>query len=257
MSSNHDLIEDIRDYWSLRAETFDLAFGHHIAPGHEAAAWSASMRDHLGTSPLRILELACGTGEVTQLVHALGHDVTALDFSETMLAKAKAKHAGKPRLRFLHADAGSTKEPDTSYDAILCRHLVWTLTEPEQAFADWMRILHPGGRLLIYDGNWAKPQASGLWAAKLLALWDRLAPDQNYDGAMGAKHAAIMQQLPFGDGLSFERLKPLLSAAGFASIQELPHGPIAKAQRKRQGLRNRLRTLVYRRFILIAEKPLA
>lgn len=74
--------------------------------------------------------------------------MTGLDFCEPMLAKARAKHAGKPRLRFVHADAGRTMEPDARYDAVVCRHLVWTLTDPPAAFADWVRILRPGGRLL-------------------------------------------------------------------------------------------------------------
>ena len=69
MTANRDLVEDIRDYWSRRAATFDLAFGHHIAPGAEAQAWSGPMRDHIGPAPQRVLELACGTGEVTRLVH--------------------------------------------------------------------------------------------------------------------------------------------------------------------------------------------
>lgn len=254
MTANHDLAEEIRAYWSKRSETFDLAFGHHIAPGPEAAAWAEPMR-LLGPAPLKVLELACGTGEVTRLVHDLGHEVTALDFAEPMLAVARAKHEGKPRLRFLHADAQRTMEPDASYDAILCRHLVWTLTEPEAAFADWFRILRPGGRLLVYDGDWTKPAPWGRLAAWVLARWERIAPDAYYDGALSDRHAGIMRRLPFSEGLTFDRLAPLLQAAGFAGIRELPHGPIARAQRATQGLRNRLRTRVYRRFILIAEKP--
>lgn len=255
MSSNYDLIEDIRDYWSRRAKTFDLAFGHKIADGLEAKAWAQPMRDHLGEAPSRILELACGTGEVTRLVHDLGHDVTALDFSEDMLAVARAKHAGKERLRFLLADAGQTMEPDAHYDAILCRHLVWTLVEPEAAFADWLRILRPGGRILIYDGDWAKPKSSGRWVAKLLALWDRLSPDDYYDGPSSERHKTIMERLPFGNGLTFERLAPMLEAAGFEAIKQLSHDPIAQAQRRTCGLRDNLRTRVYKRFILVAEKP--
>lgn len=68
------------------------------------------MRAHLGP-PGRVLELACGTGEVTRLVHDLGHEVTALDFSEPMLDRARAEQAGKPRLRFLHADAAAPWSP--------------------------------------------------------------------------------------------------------------------------------------------------
>ncbi|MEM8575651.1 MAG: class I SAM-dependent methyltransferase [Pseudomonadota bacterium] len=255
MTANHDLVEDIRDYWSLRSKTFDLAFGHRIAPGHETEAWTQPMREHLGAPPSTVLELACGTGEVTQLVHDLGHDVTALDFSEDMVAVARAKHAGKPRLRFLMADAGRTMEPDASFDAILCRHLVWTLVEPESALSDWYRILRPGGRLLIFDGDWAKPAASGRWAARLLALWERILPDPHYDGAMSAAHGAIMQRLPFADGLTFHKLAAMLAATGFTNIERLSHARIDRAQRRGNGLRNRLRTRVYDRFILVARKP--
>jgi len=253
--ANFDLRDEIHEYWSRRSETFDLAFGHHISPGHEADAWAAPVREELGAGSRRILELACGTGEVTRLLHDLGHDVTALDFSEAMLAKARAKHAGKSCLRFLNADAGQTMEPDNAYDAIVCRHLVWTLTEPASAFADWLRILRPDGKLIVYDGDWTKPKPSGAWVARVLALWERLAPDPYYDAAMSEKHAAIMQRLPFSEGLTFASLSPLLADAGFVSIRERSHKSIARAQRCGQSLRNRLRTLVYRRFVLVAEKP--
>lgn len=243
MIVNHDLAEDIRAYWSRRSETFDLSFGHAISPGAEADAWAAPMRAHLGP-PGRVLELACGTGEVTRLIHDLGHAVTALDFSEPMLARARAKHARKPRLRFLHADAGRTMEPDASYDAIVCRHLVWTLTDPATAFADWLRVLRPGGRLLVYDGNWSAPAPGGRLAAWVLSRWERIAPDPYFDGAMSERHAAIMRALPFGSGLTFDILAPLLTEAGFTDVRELSHAGIVRAQRCGQGVRNRLRTRV-------------
>ncbi|MGV1757416.1 class I SAM-dependent methyltransferase [Rhizobium sp. A22-96] len=254
--ANFHLKEEIRDYWSKRSETFDLAFGHRIAPGPEADAWQKPIRAALGSQPKRVLELACGTGEVTRLIHDLGHEVTALDFSEAMLAVARKKHAGKPRLRFLLADAEQTMEPDAAYDAIVCRHLVWTLTQPEETFREWLRLLKPGGRLVIFDGDWAKPKPSGQIARLLISLIDRfVGADQNYDGALSSRHSRIMEALPFGSGLRSEELTPLLSAAGFAAIQLQSHGPIARAQRKNANLRNKLRTLVYRRFILTCMRP--
>ena len=83
-----------------------------------------------------MLELACGTGEVTGALRWLSHRVAGLDFSETMLARAKAKHAGDAGSRFLLADAEHTHEPGSHYDAVVCRHLVWTLTDPKAALGD-------------------------------------------------------------------------------------------------------------------------
>jgi ubiquinone/menaquinone biosynthesis C-methylase UbiE len=256
--SNFDLKEEIRSYWSKRSETFDLAFGHKIAAGAEAEAWQQPIRSFLGDYPRRVLELACGTGEVTRLIHDLGHDVTALDFSEAMLAVARAKHHGKPRLRFILADAENTMEPDDAYDAIVCRHLVWTLTNPAETFREWFRILRPGGKLVFFDGDWVAPSPSGRLASALISMIDRiLGPDTNYDGALSERHARIMEALPFGDGLRPERLLPLLASAGFAKMEVHSHAPIARAQRKQTNLRNRLRTFVYRRFILTCLKPAA
>lgn len=252
---NFHLKEEIRDYWSKRSETFDLAFGHRIPPGPEFAAWQRPIREQLGTASLKVLELACGTGEVTRLIHDLGHDVTALDFSEAMLAVARTKHAGKDRLRFVLADAEDTREPDGFYDAIVCRHLVWTLTAPEVTFREWHRLLKPGGKLLVFDGDWAKPTRLGRLASFVIRQIDRIiGPDNHYDGALSDRHAGIMKELPFGHGLTSDRLEPMLKQAGFGHTVRLSHAPIAAAQRQTANLRNRLRTLVYRRFILCAAR---
>lgn len=253
--ANFNLKEEIQDYWSKRSKTFDLAFGHKIPAGPEADAWTKPIREFLGTSPKRVLELACGTGEVTRLIHELGHDVTALDFSEDMLSVARAKHAGKPRLRFILADAENTMEPDGAYDAIVCRHLVWTLTQPKEAFCEWSRVLRPGGALIFFDGDWANPTPLGRLIALLISLIDRVTgQDPNYDGAMSTRHASIMNALPFAAGLRPKMLLPLLSAAGFAGFVLYSHAHIAKAQRKNANLRNKLRTLVYRRFVLACRR---
>jgi SAM-dependent methyltransferase len=129
----------------------------------------AVLRRHLGPEPLQVLELASGTGEVTRVLRALGHRVTGLDFSEAMIARARAKHRGDGAARFVLADAENTMEPDGAYDAVVCRHLVWTLTDPQAALHDWFRTLRPDGRLVVFDGNFVTPSWSGRVAKRALA----------------------------------------------------------------------------------------
>lgn len=61
----------------------------------------------------------------------------------------------------------------------------------------------------------AHPVPSGPGAARLLALWDRLYPDPYYDGATSEAHESIMARLPFGTGLTFDALVPMLEREGF------------------------------------------
>lgn len=254
---NYNLKEDIRDYWSRRAATFDLAFGHRIAPGPEFGAWGTTVRSVLGPERQRVLELACGTGEITGVLLSLGHDVTAIDFSETMLETARRKHA-RTGVRFVLADAENTMEPDGTYNALVCRHLVWTLTDPERAFSDWFRVLKPGGKLLIFDGNWAQRTLLGRLASLgVNCLEHVIGHDPYYDGVMSDTHAGIMARLPFSGGLTAEKLTSLLERGGYECIRLIPHEPIVAAQRRNASLRNRLRTLFYRRFVVVAQRPLA
>lgn len=255
MIANHSLTEEIRAYWTDRSATFDQSFAHAIAPGVEFDGWCRELARHLPPGQAQVLELGSGTGEVTRVLAALGHEVRSLDFCEAMLARARVKHAGNPRLSFLLADAQNTMEPQASRDAVICRHLVWTLTEPEAAFADWLRVLRPGGRLVILDGNWAEARPGARWIRPLIRALSRFAPDDPVDGGMMARHEAIMAALPYGKGLTADRLRDDLAAAGFVDIAVHDYAPLNRAMAHRAALRHRLRLRLWDRFIVTAKRP--
>ncbi|HEX2553491.1 MAG TPA: methyltransferase domain-containing protein [Microvirga sp.] len=256
-AANWSLKEEIRGYWSKRAETFDLAFGHRILPGPEHDAWAAVIASHLGREPLTVLELASGTGEVTKVLLALGHRVTGIDFSEAMIARSRAKHRGNPNAVFVLGDAENTLEPDGAYDAVVCRHLVWTLTDPQAALRDWHRALRPGGRLLVFDGDFVNLPWQGRLAKRAMALAERwTGPDGHRDPALAADHARILRQLPFAGGLTFEGLAGLAREAGFGTVERGGYRAVVRAQRRvAASARDWARTWLYDRFILTARKP--
>lgn len=81
--------------------------------------------------------------------------VTAADYSEGMLGKAKdlLNGSGFHDTEFVRADAQRLLFADSSFDALVSRNLVWNLEDPEAAYKEWLRVLKPGGKLFVFDGN--------------------------------------------------------------------------------------------------------
>ena len=106
MTTNFTIRDEIREYWSLRAETFDLQPGHEIFSDREKKAWYALFQKHLGSgADRRVLDLACGTGVISHLLFDLGFKVTGLDWSDAMLVKARTKSKKRnSNISFLVAD---------------------------------------------------------------------------------------------------------------------------------------------------------
>lgn len=256
---NYDLKEKIRDYWSARAAGFDASFSHSILAGVELEAWKHRYASLVGTDALNVLELGSGTGEISKVLHSLGHTVTGIDFSETMQALAKIKHADHAQVSYVLGDAEQTHQEDHTYDLVTCRHLVWTLLEPEAALADWFRVTKPGGHLVIFDGNFVAPHPQDKWARRALSLLDKVSPQKDQQSAeMRALQDEIKAGFFFSKGLSFDHLAELVTAAGYVNVARHSYEPIRRAQRKivrpYSDPRNWLRTFMGDRFVLYAQK---
>jgi SAM-dependent methyltransferase len=104
----------------------------------------------------RLLEVASGSGgPALHLVRSTGCEVVGVDFSEEGVANANrlASEAGLgSRARFLQADATQPLEfEDESFSAVLCVDAINHLAGRDRIFAEWMRVLEPGGRVLFTD----------------------------------------------------------------------------------------------------------
>jgi ubiquinone/menaquinone biosynthesis C-methylase UbiE len=257
---NWSIKDEIRDYWSLRAETYDASPGHGIARHAEIDAWSRLIRRHIGDGDGRTaLDLACGTGVMTMLMHGLGFKVTGLDFTKPMMARARRKSdEANAAIRFLTRDAEETMEPDNTYDVIIARHLVWTLTNPDKAFADWLRILKPGGRLLIIDGDFVRQH----WLERLLPLLDRVFGKQQ-DGhslltpEQWAHHERIVGQLHFKHGIRTDDALRLFKSAGFGEMKiDTDLADIRRSRGIKLISRKGLASTLQHRFAISGRKPL-
>ena len=262
--ANHDLKEDIRAYWSTRSHTFDLSAGHRIEDRWEMPEWRRLFVEALATEgawrldDCHILDIACGTGEISRVVLDLGARVTAIDFSEAMLEKAQLKHAAaarENRWSGLLADAENLQWFDNdNFDHVVMRHLAWTLTDPMRAYAEWFRVLKPGGRLLVIDGDHAR---AGL--GKRLRRWiaDRLPNGRAGPATDRHTHLRIMAQLPYGQGLTADKLIADLRQSGFCGFRRPSLRPLYRRGMRGLSLSDRLRLTAADRYAIVAEKPAA
>lgn len=98
---------------------------------------------------LNILDVGCGTGRHAFRLAASGAKVTAIDFSEGMLQKARAK-PGAEAIRFqTHDLARPFPLADLAFDRVVCGLVLDHITELDHIFREMGRVCHPKGRIVV------------------------------------------------------------------------------------------------------------
>ena len=101
------------------------------------------------TAGLDVVDLGCGTGRHALRLAAAGARVTALDFSDGMLAKAREKPAWK-MVRFIEHDLHeSLPVPDGAFDRVLCCLVLEHIAELNGLFREFRRVCRPDGTIVI------------------------------------------------------------------------------------------------------------
>jgi ubiquinone/menaquinone biosynthesis C-methylase UbiE len=211
--------QQVAAHWDRRAPNFDEGFGHSIRTPAERAAWDRILDLVLpARGGLDALDAGCGTGFLALELAARGHRVTGVDFAHAMLAEARRKAAARGvSIRFEEADAERLPFGTGSFDLAISRHLLWTLPHPDAAIDEWIRVLRPGGRLVVVDGQF-DPGA-------LLPAAENARTSREY--------AAIGDQLPFLGGRPREEIESLLRAHGLANVASDPLSDLVAAQAQR------------------------
>lgn len=216
------LLPEIQAYWTKRAASYSEMIEGNLADAH-AAKWSKVLtRSLAGVPEGPILDIGTGPGFFAILLAQAGYAVTAIDYTPSMLDKAR-DNAGAlaERIDFLTMDAQALTFPDNSFAAVVTRNLTWNLEEPDRAYCEWYRVLKPGGILLNFDAAWYKylfdPAQQAAYTAARQKVAEQGAFDyESYEDA--AKMEAISRQLVLSPCDRPAKDLELLKAAGFAEI---------------------------------------
>jgi len=105
----------------------------------------------------RVLDVACGTGDLTQAFADTGAaEVVGVDFTPQMLAIAERKRAtlgpeAASRVRYLEGDAQNLAFSDASFDVVSIAFGIRNVADPARALSEFARVLRPGGRLIVLE----------------------------------------------------------------------------------------------------------
>jgi demethylmenaquinone methyltransferase/2-methoxy-6-polyprenyl-1,4-benzoquinol methylase len=155
----------------------------------------------------RILDLACGTGDLSRAATSRGHVVIGTDLSAGMLA---ANQAHAP---LVESDGSRLSFADGTFDGLVCGYALRNFTDLSATFAEAARVLRPGGRLAVLEVD---APTSGLWRFGFDLWFNKVVPVLG--GALSDRAAyrylpASVAYLP-----ATPVLRQMLLDAGFSAV---------------------------------------
>jgi demethylmenaquinone methyltransferase/2-methoxy-6-polyprenyl-1,4-benzoquinol methylase len=166
-----------------------------------------------------LLDVACGTGDLSRLAQRRQYRVIGADLSAGMLA---ANHSGAP---LLQGDCSHLPFPDGAFDGLVCGYALRNFTDLAGALAETARVLRPGGRLAILEVD--APRSTFLrtgydiWFKKVVprlgaALSDRDAYDYLPRSVAYLPPSPILRRMVADAGYSGVGIRPL--AGGLSQL---------------------------------------
>ena len=180
-----------------RKEHFDThGDARQLVPGRSWAAWARAL-GHL-LPPLDVADVGCGEGYLTLEAARWARSVIGIDRSDEVLERARALAARRriTNVQWKKGDLARLPLRDASIDVTLLSQSLHHAADPEDALAEAVRVLRPGGRVLVldlreHDQTWVRnrfgDQRLGFADADLEALMRRAGLDE-VKGNVGARH---------------------------------------------------------------------
>lgn len=135
--------------------------------------------------PAKILDVGCGTGEITSRLAAMfpQASLVGVDLEAQHLDRARVRCAALgSRVSFREGDALNLTFESGAFDLVVCRHLLQSVPDVPRALHEMHRVTAPGGRLHLlaedYGMLWCQPTSRDS-----AELWERIIP--KYGAAIG------------------------------------------------------------------------
>ena len=112
------------------------------------------------TPGMKVLDVACGSGNLAVVAAGKGADVTGIDIAENLIATARERAAALGLdIKFDHGDAEAMPYDDDSFDLVMTMFGAMFAPRPEVAASEMRRVCKSGGRIAM--ANWTPTGVAG------------------------------------------------------------------------------------------------
>ena len=140
------MLEEALMFWSKISGVYDLI--ENIYNG-KANARTTDYVASLMDKDDKVLECACGTGMFSVKIAPSVKSLTATDFSDGMLRRAKKKCSKFSNVLVESGDITALKYEDNSFDKAVAANVIHLLDDPKKAIDELKRVVKPGGTIVI------------------------------------------------------------------------------------------------------------
>ena len=229
--------ENIKYFWNERAKSFDESFGHGIHSQREDKAWTKLFTDISNNKEATVLDMGCGTAEVSKILSKIYKKIYGLDFAPNMvkLAKEKVLLNSLKNVEIIEGDATNPSFTSEKFDIIFARHLLWTIPNPKETLNKWKTLLKKDGILIISDGNWQEKTIKKTLCSTLSNIIKKISqkkdPEDKFSDKFANYYEEIYKEFDFPSGLKEEKTREILKELGFNTINAYDTSEIIKAQK--------------------------
>ncbi|MGG1575364.1 class I SAM-dependent methyltransferase [Fictibacillus sp. NRS-1165] len=135
-----------RKIYKVWAPVYDVFFNQ----GMFIKARQKVFQDVVFKKEEKILFAGVGTGADLRYLPSFPVEVTAVDYSQEMLEKAKEKYVDQD-IHFIQMDAQHLEFQEDMFDTIIASLILSVVPDPNQMIKEMARVLKPGGKIIIFD----------------------------------------------------------------------------------------------------------
>jgi ubiquinone/menaquinone biosynthesis C-methylase UbiE len=151
--------DSIVEFFDRRAADYDREYDEATPAGYALRVRRRKVLELFDKPGGHVLDVGCGPGVMTGDLISRGCRFCGIDPSAKMIAIGRSRFGNVSEARFVQGEAGRLAFANASFDAVLCMGVIDSVPDGLQAFREMVRVLKPGGTLIVTFANLLSPYA--------------------------------------------------------------------------------------------------